>query len=76
MELTGRLSSHLGVPEVELLHDMKLSSMQLDSIIAVTVLGELQDLLGIDIPVDLLWEKETLSEVAAHIHSLVVKKGK
>jgi acyl carrier protein len=70
-ELVGRLAGHLGIPERDLSPELEVPSLQLDSVIAVTVLGELQDLYRVDLPVNLFWEKERIGEVAEEIFLLV-----
>jgi acyl carrier protein len=69
-ELVSRLAGHLDIPERDLSPELEIPTLQLDSVIAVTVLGELQDLYRVDLPVNLFWEKETIGEVAREISQL------
>jgi acyl carrier protein len=75
-EVVGRLAGHLDIPEKDLPPDLEIPSMQLDSVIAVTVLGELQDLYRVDLPVSLFWEKERIGEVADEITRLIKEGGR
>lgn len=51
--------------------ETRISSIALDSIVAITVLSELQHRFKVDLPPILFWESETLGEVAGHIRESI-----
>jgi acyl carrier protein len=69
--LFERLSRYLKSPADRFRHDTLISSISLDSIVAVSVLSDLQDRFKVDLPIVLFWEKETLGEVAEHVQSIL-----
>jgi acyl carrier protein len=69
--LFERLSFFLKSPVDRFRHDTLISSIALDSIVAVTILSDLQDRFKVDLPIVLFWEKETLGELAEYVQSII-----
>ena len=68
--LFRKLAEHLERPVDLFGPETRISSISLDSIVAVTVLSELQESLKLDLPPVLFWECATLGEVVGHIEKL------
>lgn len=68
--LYGILAIHLETTADRFRPDTRISSIALDSIVAISVLSELQERLKLDLPPILFWESETLGEVIGHIRTL------
>lgn len=48
--------------------DRNLAEYGLDSIAALTIAGDLEDELGIELPPTLLWDHPTIDELATYLH--------
>src|SRR5207249_3940687 len=62
-----RVAAALEVPPAEIDVRTPLSSYGLDSLAAFTLVGDLADWLGGDLPAALLWEYPTIESLARHL---------
>ena len=70
-KISAMLSRELRIPVEKLDPDAPLTQYGLDSIGALTIAGELEDMVGMDLPSTLLWDCRTLGELVTHIDKLV-----
>lgn len=70
-KISAMLSRELRIPVEKLDPDEPLTKYGLDSIGALTIAGELEDLLGMDLPSTLLWDCRTMAELVTHIDKLI-----
>ncbi|WP_111976831.1 acyl carrier protein [Algibacillus agarilyticus] len=61
------LAERLRIDVIEVDMNKKLTSYGLDSIDAVTMIGDLEDWLDIELPSTLLWDYDTINDVAQFI---------
>lgn len=62
-----RVAREIGVPEDEVDPDAGLMSMGIDSMTLIGMAGELAELLGRDVPAEILWDHDTISSLARHL---------
>lgn len=65
--LATRFGELLGVSSEEIDVDQSLSSYGLGSIQAVSLTGDLEDWLGLQLPATLLWDYSTITSLAAYL---------
>jgi hypothetical protein len=65
--LFERMSCYLDRPAGSFRYDTEVSSIALDSIVAVSILSDLQERFGIDLPVVLFWEHKTLGGIVEYV---------
>lgn len=65
--LTELLARELRMPPAEVLGDLPLLQYGLDSISALTISGELEELLDIELDSTLLWDCPTLDHLASFL---------
>ncbi len=70
--LIGMLKKELRIESID--PDKLLTQYGLDSISALTVAGELEDMLGVELPPTLLWDCPTVNQIADYLGNLVVDK--
>jgi acyl carrier protein len=61
------LSPRVGVHAVEIDRDKPFTDLGLDSMVAVRMSGDLEDLLGREVSPSVAWEYPTIATVAAHL---------
>jgi acyl carrier protein len=69
--LTGLLAKELRLQPSQVHVDQLLTEYGLDSITAVTIVGELEEQFDIELPETLLWDCPTIDHLAAHIHDML-----
>jgi acyl carrier protein len=67
--LIGMLEKELRIDAVD--PDKLLTQYGLDSISALTVAGELEDMLGVELPPTLLWDCPTVNQIADYLGNLI-----
>lgn len=65
--LVDLLSREWRIPAEKVDCDRPLTEYGLDSITALTVSGELEDMLGIELPTTLLWDCPTVNSIAGFL---------
>ncbi|HEY9646601.1 MAG TPA: acyl carrier protein [Chroococcidiopsis sp.] len=65
--LVNQLSKQLSIPAKNVKIDEPLTRYGLDSIDSVTVVGDLEDWLGQELPSTLLWDYPTIEKAAQHL---------
>lgn len=65
------LSSELKMPVADFRPDVPLTQYGLDSIAALTIAGELEDELGLELPSALLWDCPTIARLADYLADMV-----
>lgn len=68
-----KLASLYSFHETDINIHHPISSYGLDSMNAMAMAGELEEMLDIELPATLLWDYPTIAEAAAHIESLLVE---
>ncbi|UBI36164.1 MULTISPECIES: type I polyketide synthase [Streptomyces] len=66
-EVCGRLAREMKIPAAELDRDRPLTDLGLDSVMSMVVCGQLEKLLGIRLPVTVLWNHPTAGGLAAYV---------
>lgn len=69
--LVGMLTKELRLPEGAVDTTTPLTQYGLDSIAALTIAGDLEDLLGLELPPTLLWDCPTIADLASSLDSMV-----
>jgi acyl carrier protein len=67
--IVGWLAAKLGMPPASVEREKPLIDYGLDSLVAVSLSGQLEQLLGRPISPSIAWEFPTISEIAAHLMS-------
>mgnify|MGYP000234521534 FL=1 len=67
--LIGMLEKELRIDSVD--PDKLLTQYGLDSISALTIAGELEDMLGLELPATLLWDCPTVNQIADYLGALI-----
>jgi acyl carrier protein len=70
--LVFMLNKELRVESID--PDKLLTQYGLDSISALTVAGELEDMLGLELPTTLLWDCPTVNHIADYLVDLLGQK--
>ncbi|MGK5544576.1 type I polyketide synthase [Streptomyces sp. URMC 127] len=70
-EVTGRLAREMKMPAGELDPERPLTDLGLDSVMSMRVCAQLEKLLGVRLPVTVLWNHPTASGLAGHVASLL-----
>lgn len=65
------LSSELKLPVADIRTDLQLTQYGLDSIAALTIAGELEDELGLELPSTLLWDCPTIAKLADYLAAML-----
>jgi acyl carrier protein len=65
--LVARLAALLGQPEGDVDITAPFSYYSLDSVAAVGLSGELEDWLGIELPVTLIWDYPSIESLSRHL---------
>lgn len=65
--VTGLVAQARQVPAEEVDPDKPFVELGLDSMSAVSLSGDLEMLLGVDLPPTLLWEHPTISALVSHV---------
>lgn len=68
--LVGMLSREWRIEADKIDCDRPLTEYGLDSITALTISGELEDLLGVELPSTLLWDCPTITGIAGFLHRM------
>ncbi|MGK5642610.1 type I polyketide synthase [Streptomyces sp. URMC 126] len=66
-EVCGQLAREMKIPAAELDRDRPLTDLGLDSVMSMVVCGRLEKLLGIRLPVTVLWNHPTAGGLAAYV---------
>jgi phthiocerol/phenolphthiocerol synthesis type-I polyketide synthase A len=69
------LAGELGMPEEELELDRPFADMGLDSVMAMAVRREVEQLVGIELSATMLWNYPTVAALAAHLANKVLPQG-
>ncbi|MFH8786718.1 type I polyketide synthase [Streptomyces roseoverticillatus] len=70
-EITGRLAREMKMPAGELDPERPLTDLGLDSVMSMRVCAQLEKLLGVRLPVTVLWNYPTAKGLAGHVASLL-----
>ncbi|MEV4922956.1 type I polyketide synthase [Streptomyces roseoverticillatus] len=70
-EITGRLAREMKMPAGELDPERPLTDLGLDSVMSMRVCARLEKLLGVRLPVTVLWNYPTAKGLAGHVTSLL-----
>lgn len=65
--ITGMLSRELRMEAKNISPEVPLTQYGIDSIAALTIAGELEDQLGLELPSTLLWDCQTVNDLAAFL---------
>ena len=65
--ITGMLSRELRMDAANISPEVPLTQYGIDSIAALTIAGELEDQLGIELPSTLLWDCQTVNDLADYL---------
>ena len=65
---------HLRLPELKLDTDTQLSELGVDSLGAITILYELEDKLGIEVPNEVLDSLKTVGDILIQLEQIVAQK--
>jgi len=68
------IMSHLKQSELELGKDTQLSDLGIDSLGAITILYELEDKLGIEVPNEVLDSLKTIGDILNRLEQIVAQK--
>ncbi|PSJ26437.1 type I polyketide synthase [Streptosporangium nondiastaticum] len=74
-EITGRLAREMKMPAGELDPERPLTDLGLDSVMSMRVCAQLEKLLGVRLPVTVLWNYPTAKGLAGHVTSLLAPEG-
>jgi acyl carrier protein len=66
--LRDRLAFHLEVPPADLHSDQRLPALDIDSIQAITLAGEISDRFELQVDPLVVWDHPTVGAFAIHIH--------
>ncbi|MFM7793387.1 MAG: acyl carrier protein [Microcystis panniformis] len=72
--LTDKLASLLGVHREDIKLEKSVFSYGLDSSVALTLTGELETLLGLELDITLFWEYPMIPELAEYLADELAKK--
>ena len=72
--LTDRLASLLGVQREDIKLEKSIFTCGLDSSVALSLTGELEAMLGLDLDSTLFWEYSKISELAEYLVDELAKK--
>ncbi len=61
------LSRELKISSADIKPELPLTQYGLDSIAALTIAGELEDKLGLELPSTLLWDRPTITDLADYL---------
>ena len=73
--LTTRLLAYLPVTETELAHDFPLAELGVDSVIALTLCGDIEEELGLAVDDTLVWTYPTPSALARYLARSLAAAG-
>ncbi len=68
--MSDRLAAELGVPGDEIDVTVPFAALGVDSILGVSLAGELADELSVDVPATLFWDYPTIEKLAEHLAQL------
>ncbi|MFF7726759.1 type I polyketide synthase [Streptomyces sp. NPDC008001] len=74
-EITGRLAREMKMPAGELDPERPLTDLGLDSVMSMRVCARLEKLLGVRLPVTVLWNYPTAKGLAGHVTSLLAPES-
>lgn len=66
-KIVESLSRELKVPAADIELDLPLTQYGLDSIAALTMAGELEEELGLELPSTLVWDYPTINDLAGYL---------
>jgi len=72
--LVQMLTQELRLPADSVLIDKPLTQYGLDSIAALTIAGDLEDMLGIELPSTLLWDCPTIDHLARYLSDVLQER--
>lgn len=69
--LTKLVTKELRLPKGSVATNLPFTQYGLDSISALTIAGDLEDMLGLELPATLLWDCPTIDDLAKALTDLV-----
>jgi acyl carrier protein len=69
------LSRELKISAADIKPELPLTQYGLDSIAALTIAGELEDELGLELPSTLLWDCPTITELADYLAAMLTERN-
>jgi len=69
-KLLAMVHREMRLADVVVAADRNLAEYGLDSIVALTIAGDLEEELGIELPPTLLWDYPTINDLAGYLASL------
>lgn len=67
-DMTELAAGALSLPVSSIAIDVYFEELGLDSLTVVGIVGDLEDRLGVELNMDLLWEHQTIRDLARMIH--------
>jgi acyl carrier protein len=71
--LTARLARELRIPAESIEPEADLFSYGLDSLTAITLLGEIEDWLGMELDPAMIWDHPSIGALSSHIAGLAAR---
>lgn len=72
--LVTMLAKELRLPEASVEPNQLLTQYGLDSISALTIAGDLEDMLGMQLPATLLWDCPTINDLADALAQMISER--
>ena len=66
--LTARIAYYLELPAADIGPDVPLVELGMDSVYALTLCGDVEEELGIDVRPTMAWDHPTVAAIADHLH--------
>ncbi|XZG70407.1 acyl carrier protein [Chitinibacteraceae bacterium HSL-7] len=73
--LADMLARELRLPVGSVASDQPLTQYGLDSIAALTIAGDLEDQLALELPSTLLWDCPTIDHLAEYLSNMLLERG-
>ena len=73
--IVALLSRELKMPTDDINRELPLTQYGLDSIAALTIAGELEEELGLELPSTLLWDRPTIAGLADYLVEALIERN-
>jgi acyl carrier protein len=73
--LIDRVAGQVGIPAGEIAADVLLAEYGLDSVHALLLATEIEELLGVTVPHTLVWDHPTIDEITAFLAGGAAEQG-
>lgn len=73
--LQHHIASYLDCPAHDVDPEARLMELGLDSIVALTLCGDIEDEYGIEVEPTTVWDHPTVNSLVGHLHTLLTDKA-